>query len=616
MSKEIWENNLGSMEKWYPAFTEMLRERKKSEDEEVILEKSWDGELVFRMKKEDKLLYLNGKRNAKEAVRMWRERLGKIPKYTPVFLFGIGNGAYLKALVKDTDETVNIVVYEPSITIFLTLLEEIDLSEEIAGRPIAFVVEGINETEFEPVLHRVLVLENLDSMKEEVHPNYRQLYPKELLGKIKILEREASTMEMGHKTRILFRKNMAQNILNNMKYVCEGYNTKSLAEAVKKRDAAVLVAAGPSLNKNIAELKKAKNRIFILAVDTAIKPLMHAGIVPDAFITIDPDKPLSLIEVEGADQIPIIAPCSAHYTLLRHQKGKKIFFFDGHMLPYWMFQRNGKIFPKLSMGGSVACSAFSLLFKMGFRTIILVGQDLAYTDNRSHADGTFQEKMPEEDTKGMIMVKGNYQDKVPTLRNLKVYLDWFNDYIRECKNHQDIRVVNATEGGALIQGTEIMKLKEILTEFCREENNFTEQIEQMKPNFTGEEKQNIMEYFQSIVQQFEEIIKKARQLREAYQNLDNIGKLEKIEKRSCLKQLKKIQRDTKICEGKDVYQLIEETMQAANHIIRREFFFEEEDAKAEIREVARKGILYSELLEKCAGVLKELAVETLLPMDV
>lgn len=46
----------------------------------------------------------------------------------------------------------------------------------------------------------------------------------------------------------------------------------------------------------------------------------------------------------------------------------------------------------VATGGSVATNAFSLLYKIGLKTIILVGQDLALTGNKSHADGTFQEK--------------------------------------------------------------------------------------------------------------------------------------------------------------------------------------------------------------------------------
>lgn len=60
---------------------------------------------------------------------------------------------------------------------------------------------------------------------------------------------------------------------------------------------------------------------------------------------------------------------------------------------------NGIPFSNVACGGSVACSAFSLVYKLGFSRIILVGQDLALTDNKTHADGTFKEKMDVIDTR-------------------------------------------------------------------------------------------------------------------------------------------------------------------------------------------------------------------------
>lgn len=72
---------------------------------------------------------------------------------------------------------------------------------------------------------------------------------------------------------------------------------------------------------------------------------------------------------------------------------------------------NGKSIEGFRSGGSVATYAFSFACHLGFRKVVFVGQDLAYTDNKSHADGTFQEKMPEENTEKFLMVPGNYQKK-------------------------------------------------------------------------------------------------------------------------------------------------------------------------------------------------------------
>lgn len=618
MSKEIWEKNLEAMEKWYPSFAEIIREEKYVKDEiEIETEMSLDGKKIFRVKKEGRNLYLGGKRNAGEPVKLWTERLGTLHKYAPVFLFGLGSGAYLKALVQNTEKEVNIVAYEPSVSIFLTMLRETDLSEEIADRPIAFVVEGINEEEFKPIMHKVVAVESMGFLKEEVHPNYRGFYKETLLKYIKILQRMTVGIRINYNSGMLFSKDLAQNVFHNMKYVCEGYNTKKLSETVPYDGAAVLVSAGPSLNKNIMELKKAKNKAFIAAVDTAIKPLLKAGIIPDVFLTIDPHKMLELVEIDGAEKIPVIAPSCARYSLIERQKGKKIFFFDGHIIPFRVYEKNKKKFYDVSNGGSVACCVLSLLYKMGFDTIILVGQDLAYTNNKTHADGTFAEKMEEKDTRNMIMVKGNYEEKVPTLMNLRTYLEWFEHYIEGMKKNGNVRVINATEGGAYIKGTELMTLKEAIEEVCGDEEiNFAACIEEMESEFTIEERKKAVEYLHTIPGEYKEIAKSARFLKKAYHGLGEYSRSANVEKEECLKLLKKIKKFTKKCQSKDAFQLISATMPSADYIIRSEYYEEDEDTVDEMREIARKGILYSELLQKCAELLQKMAEETLLTIPI
>ncbi|EOS26268.1 hypothetical protein C806_01003 [Lachnospiraceae bacterium 3-1] len=612
MGKEIFEKNLKAMKKWYPEFVNMLRDEIHIEDDtEVLTEVSWDGELIFKIEKEGRQLYLGGKREAKEPIEMWLQRLGKLHKYTSVFLFGLGHGAYLKALVEHTEKEVNIVAYEPSIHIFQKLLWEVDLSEAIADRPIAFLVEGLNDVEFGPVMNKVLAVQNMEFLKEEIHPNYREFYGEKIVEKIRILNKKVDAIMMGYRTGKLFQKNLVQNIFSNMKYVCEGYHTKKLAETIQPEGAAILVAAGPSLNKNIHELKKAKNKAFLLAVDTAVKPLLKAGIVPDAFITIDPDKPLALIEAEGAEQIPVIAPVTAKYSLLDHQKGKKIFFYDGYHLPQHIYQINGKVLPMVSGGGSVACNGFSLLYKMEFDTIILVGQDLAYTDNKSHADGTFEEKMPEKDTSGMIMVKGNYQEKIPTLHNLKVYLDWFDMYVKGAKEHRGVRVINATAGGAYIEGTELMTLGDAIEETCHGEKDYAGKIACLEPDLTPEEQKKAFAYLGGVAKELAEIKKNAGILKGAYKKLGKLADSGNMTKDGCLKHLRRIRKLAKKCQKSHLYQLLDVTMSSAEYVVLSEYYYEEEDYEKDIQETARKGVIYSEVLKMCAELLKELAEEYL-----
>ena len=80
------------------------------------------------------------------------------------------------------------------------------------------------------------------------------------------------------------------------------------------------------------------------------------------------------------------------------------------------------------------------------------------------------------------------------------------------------------------------------------------------------------------------------------------------------KLLKRIKKLTKKCREKDAYQLIDMTMMDADYIIRSEYFYEGESHEAEVKEIARKGILYNQVLQECAELLKGIADEKLLPI--
>ncbi len=612
MNVDIFERNLKAMEKWYPAFAKLIREGKYEEDDTKIwVEWSEDGEKIFRIEAGGKKLFLNGKRNAKDPVEMWQERIGEVHKYAPVFLFGIGNGAYLKSLIHNSPKEANVVVYEPSMAIFMAALKEMDMSQEIEDRPIAFVVEGLNGEEFVPVMQGILTLETLSFFIVEVYPNYKAAFSEQLEERLKQLRKYADMFFVGFNTKRLLQGHAAQNVLYNLPYVAEGYNTLQLSQVVPHTGAAVLVSAGPSLDKNIEELKRAKNHMFILAVDTAVKPLLKKGIVPDIFVTLDARKPLELLE--GAEMLPVVSNSVARYQLLDRQEGKKIFFYDGYELPLELYRRNGKILPQVAIGGSVACSGFSLLYKMGFETVILVGQDLAYTDNKSHADGTFQEKMPKEDIDDMVRVKGNYQDTVPTLSNLKLYLEWFVDYIKGARKQGEFRVINATEGGAYIEGTELMTLKDALDECIGAETDFAGLIDTMKPAFTPEEKEKAYGVLKEIPGQFKKIEELAHKLEQEYQKIEGTELSGKRSRKDYRKALKSIKKYTEQCYAYPGYQLIEETLGAAEYILQTEFYYDKQDTGEddEVLQTSKHGIVYCDILSECAKLMQDLSYQML-----
>ena len=210
--------------------------------------------------------------------------------------------------------------------------------------------------------------------------------------------------------------------------------------------------------------------------------------------------------------------------------------------------------------------------------------------------------------------------------DLRIFLNWFQEYIHDIKEaNPNIRVVNATAGGAYIEGTEIRALDDIIEEVCKnvpEEINFTERIEALKSEFTEEEHKKAVDYLKNVPKDFEDMLKDgkvvtdldAKELEKAYQKLGKIGKSGTVEKKGCLKQLKKIKKITTKIEESEEYQLILTCIPIADYIIRSEYYFEGDTIAKETEEIARKGKLYCEVLEECITLLKGLSEETLLPL--
>lgn len=619
MKGEIFERNLKAMEKWYPAYADIIRKGDYEKDEtEIITERSWDGLDIFKVKQGERTLYLNGRRSAGEPLKVWLEKLGEVHKFAPVFLVGLGSGLYLKALADNTDKSVNIIAYEPSAAIFLKMLEEVDISEQIESRPIAFVVEGINGNELEAVAAKLMSLESIEFMKLLVHPNYKELFSDRVYMAVQQIYNRYTSVLCNMNTGVVFSQVIAVNQMQNLRYSCEGYNTRSLSKVLPYENrAAILVSAGPSLNKNIQELKKAKNKAFILAVDTAVRPLCSAGIIPDAFLMIDAKKPLSLFDMDVIKDIPVIAPIDANYEVIREQRGKKILFGITDFLTTCMYMSVGKVFPELPCGGSVATSAFGLLYMCGFETVILVGQDLALTGNKSHADGTFKEKMPEEDTSRLERVKGNYEEWVPTRGDFKHFLDWFVTYIDGAKQRDpEFRVINATEGGAYIRGTEVMTLKEAIEQTCDvPEVDFTECINNTPSEFTPEQRQRAVDFVHKLPDELADIYSNAKKLYSAYHKINNLNKAGNTGGKEYAAQLKKVNKLSSKSMEYAAYILVNVTMNVADSIIRGTSLNEFEDTETEIDMVSKQGMKYAKLMQQCAKMLEDYARETLMSIE-
>lgn len=151
---------------------------------------------------------------------------------------------------------------------------------------------------------------------------------------------------------------------------------------------AFLVAAGPSLAENLPLLKKYNQKIPMFVVDTALKPVVDAGIVPDVVVATDPQihNYRDFFFVRGFEKMILAVDIACYYKIPEHFK--QVFFFKTQSLGDDLFNEMNEAchisLPEFPGGGSVSSSALTLLFYLGARRVFMVGQDFCYP-NLTHS---------------------------------------------------------------------------------------------------------------------------------------------------------------------------------------------------------------------------------------
>jgi hypothetical protein len=541
------------------------------------------------------------------------ESLGDLVERAPIFMMGVGNATYLQELMACAKVRLVVVVYEPSLEIFLDFLEHVELEPWMKKHTVVFCVDGVDdeaEDELSWIVGRILNYESLPFSRTLILPNYDVLFPEEALGFIKMCRNRVKADIVQYNTTVRFENVQVKNVLANVRYLPDCYKTTQLVKVIPRDIPGIVVAAGPSLNKNIQELKKAKGKAFIIAADTAIKPMLKAGIEPDMFVVVDGGKPQSLIDRPEVQNIPLLTALSASSDFTAYHTGAKYLANEGYPIVDRLLARGDAQIGPAVEGGSVATTAFSLLYKIGLKTIILVGQDLALTGNRTHADGTFEEHMPEVDVSHAIMVPGNVEEQVPTRQDFQVYLEWYNQTVETLKEKiPGIRVINATEGGARIEGTEIMTLREAIEQECTKPVDIQECLGRLHPLFEGEDREWVIGQIKEIPQACERLGNEAKKALKLYKKLDYICGRFNIDQKAYRKIIKRLDKQVKKVESDELYRLVEITIRGIQHVIKSGQFTTCDTIQEEGKEIARQGIIYMKCVVRCMEIFQEYTAE-------
>lgn len=511
-----YEKNMEFLQKKDPEFAEKLLEFQSEKQEKVYIEEGKYGYPVIYYEKDGQSYQLSspydGEGNYEEK---WIEQFSDWDYEGMLLCFGMARISHIVKFREKYPKYLNLI-YEPSVSVFKAILEWVDIS--FLKEEDVLVVEGINDEIWRGSVYALTTSENILATKYLCVPNYECVFSKEYEEYGKVLKKISESRAMDTGVWVRFSKELTRNLRDNIKDVIRGYDLCAMKDSFPEGKPGILVSAGPSLNNNIDELKNAVGKALIIATDTAIKPLLNHGIRPNVFITVDPSKPLVLFDKKEAWDIPMIIMENGNAQVVEKHKGKKFFTLIWEGFGRSIYERFGKELPFLETGGSVANNAFSFLRECGCDPIIFVGQDLAYTNKKSHADGTFQDKMQDVNTdeEKYIEIEDIYGNTTYTTGDFKHYLEWFEDKIEALEN---VKVIDATEGGAKIHGAELMTLRDAVATYCKETFDADKYFEEAPEVFNKEERKEVEKYLLDTPNILDKIKKKAKRGRQDYEDM-------------------------------------------------------------------------------------------------
>jgi len=268
---------------------------------------------------------------------------------------------------------------------------------------------------------------------------------------------------------------------------------------------AFIVSAGPSLDRNAHLLARAAERGALFAVNTSAPVLAAREVEIDVLVaveTVDVSEALAA----GARAARSVALEIAAAPSLFDVPARRRLAFVSAVPAFAELSRLLGAEP-LFYGGSVATAAFALAVAWGADPIVLVGQDLAYTDGRVYATGTPYDGMtarasgswisfagrPEKEAiyaRSGIPAQPRVRPRVPvaawggagtvdSTHDLVLFRRWFEDEARRLAGGPHL--INASEAGASISGFEERPLGEVLHELGPRADALGARIDELEP---------------------------------------------------------------------------------------------------------------------------------------
>ncbi len=422
-------------------------------------------------------IYLHSRYDPLAEARKWAGSHPQDDKFCYV-VEGCGLGYPLAALAEVLPSNALIIVLEPDLELLRWALTCVDVSERIADGSLVFLTDARKEVIHDKLSERsaaILMGTHIVSHKPSVQLN-DSFYTTLRAVLTEFIEYSKTAMV----TLMINSQITCRNVSRNLATYLAAPSIVPLKSTFSGYPA-IVVSAGPSLRKNGHLLRDLQDHAVIIATQTTYKPLLARGVTPHFVCSLDYHE-ISGRYFQGAEEhhprTHLVAEPKAHPAVIDAYHGPVSLLHNS--FAELCLGRPHKPQDGLRAGASVAHLAFYLAEFLGCDPIILTGQDLALTGNVYYAPGTALHSAWQAETNRFCTMEMKEWEYIvrfrPILRRVRghdgselyteeLMLNYLEQFERDF-SRTTARVINATEGGAAIRGTEPLPLADVASTLC------------------------------------------------------------------------------------------------------------------------------------------------------
>lgn len=407
------------------------------------------------LQKEQCLCYLHSTFDTDREMREMFKGAGQSDQV--LIVFGLGMGKCLDYIREHHIEYKKVQIFEPFNNIIRETLKYRDLASllSLPNVSISIISEAKDVAEF--LFMEVLYSSNI---KVLYHLSYRSIFP-ELFDEInRLLSSRINSLRTSVVTMETFLFLWTRNQIYSLG--C-GDRSASLLYNKFNKVPAILVSAGPSLERQLQTLAGIGDQALIMAPGSSGRILSRRGIDPHLVMAMDAEK----VEVELYNDFCGSSLLIGSYRLDPEMdqvfpNGILRFINSNERIAQYFFDYRNDPGEVINDYSSVATSALEYLIKLGCDPIIIIGQDMCYYQDKLHADEA-PGSLPDE-------ARRTFRDAVDMNGNPvftdNAFLAMQHDMERlHNQFNGSVTIINCTEAGLGIPGMREMSFREAVGEY-------------------------------------------------------------------------------------------------------------------------------------------------------